>query len=166
MKKNDSLRKFVVYILPLLLWMGFIFFMSTDRGAAANTRPIMNSILRRIFPAVDQHLTPAQIERVDWNIRKTAHVTEYTILAILAFRAVTFGDPRFRHRNVLLPVIIGIAYAASDEYHQSFSKLRDGAASDVFFDSFGVLLGTLLCQWRHLTVLSRTTGTGSRGKKT
>jgi VanZ family protein len=166
LKKSDSFRKFVVYVLPMLLWMGLIFFMSTDRGAASNTRPIMKSILRRIFPTVDQHLTPEQIDRVDWNIRKVAHVTEYAILCILAFRAVTCGDPRFRHRNVVLPILIGIAYAASDEYHQSFSKLRDGTAADVFFDSFGVMLGMVLCLWRQSAAQSRGITSPPRSKKT
>jgi VanZ family protein len=154
-KKSSTLRKFVIYVLPMLIWMGFIYFMSTDRASAANTRPVVNGILRRLFPTIDQHLTSEQIERIDWNIRKTAHVTEYAILCILAYRAVTFGDPRFRHRNVIVPLLISIGYAATDEYHQSFHPSRDGAAADVFFDSFGGLLGLVLCLWRQSALQSR-----------
>ena len=155
MKKSGTLRKFVAYVLPLLLWMCFIYFMSTDRASAANTRPVMHSILQRIFPTIEQRLSAEQIERIDWNIRKTAHVTEYAILSILAFRAVSFGDPRFRHRNVVGPLLIGVLYAASDEYHQSFYPSRGAAAADVFFDSFGVLTGQLICLWRTATLQRR-----------
>lgn len=138
------------YVGPLLLWMGVIFFMSTDRGSAQNTAPVVNSILRRLLPGIADRLTPEQIDRVDWNIRKVGHVSEYTLLAILAFRAVAWGSGQLGSRHIILPWLIAVLYAASDEYHQSFVPSRDGAASDVFFDNTGALAGTLLCLWQHV----------------
>lgn len=142
--------RFVWYVAPLLLWMGFIFYMSTDRGSVENTSPTMTSILRLVLPSVAERLTPEQLYRVEVDIRKTGHVTEYTLLAILAFRVVAWGSPRLGSRHVILPWLITLMYAVSDEYHQSFVPSRDGAAGDVFIDNTGALAGTLLCLWQHL----------------
>lgn len=138
------------YVGPLLLWMAFIYSMSTDRASTTNTTPVVHSLLDRLFPWLSDLLTAETRDRVDFNIRKAAHVTEYAIFAILAFRAVAFGNPHYRNRNTVVPILLGILYAASDEYHQSFYASRDGAAADVFYDTFGVITGQLLCQWQHL----------------
>ena len=141
--------RWLYYVGPLLLWMLIIFLWSTDFGSAKNLNPRITGIFQRLFPDLARRMDPEIVYRINFNIRKTAHVTEYAILAILAYRAVAFGDPRFRHRHVALPLLIGILYAASDEYHQSFSAVRDGVAADVAFDSFGVTVGTLLCLWHR-----------------
>jgi VanZ family protein len=143
------MHRFVRYTLPLLLWLCLIFTMSTDRGSAAHTRPLVHSLLRKLAPTLAAQLTPVQLERVDFNLRKTGHVTEYLILALLAYRAAKKDYPKFRSRHVLLPVLLGLLFAASDEWHQSFIPSRWGVAADVFYDMFGVILGTLLCQWRE-----------------
>jgi VanZ family protein len=143
------MRRFARYTLPLLLWLCLIFTMSGDQGSAENTRPLVRSILQRIAPAFAAQLTPAQVERVDFNLRKTSHVMEYLILALLAYRAVRADHPRFRSRHVLFPMLLGALYAASDEWHQSFIPSRSGVAADVFFDIFGTTLGTLFSQWRE-----------------
>ena len=143
------MHRFVRYTLPLILWLCLIFTMSTDKGSTQNTRPLMRSLLRKIAPTLAAQLTVAQLERVDFNLRKTGHVTEYLILALLAYRAAKRDSPRFRSRHVLFPVLLGLVFAASDEWHQSFIPSRWGVASDVFYDMFGVILGTLLCQWHE-----------------
>ena len=149
MNNAPPLVRSAYYVGPLLVWMLVIFGFSTDVASAEKTRPAVGGVLSRLFPGIARRLTRAQLERVDWNLRKSAHVTEYAILAILAFRAVAFGDPTFRNRNVVLPFLIGVLYAASDEYHQSFTASRGAKAADVTFDAFGVTVGLLLCLWRH-----------------
>lgn len=148
-KRSSLLFKIAYYVAPLLLWMLLIFLMSTDRGSADVTRPAIGGLLRRLLPNIGNYLTSEQIDRADWNLRKTAHVVEYAILTLLAFRAVAFGNPAFRNRNVVLPFLIGVLYAASDEYHQSYYASRGGKAADVVFDTFGVLLALVLCLWQH-----------------
>ncbi|MGC4045105.1 MAG: VanZ family protein [Armatimonas sp.] len=150
MPSSNFWRAHLLYTLPVLLWMSFMFFMSGGTGSADNTNPVVNSLLRKFFPWLANQLTPEMVDRVDFNIRKTAHVTEYTILSILLFRALTRGKGTFRNGYVLGTLLLGIGWAASDEYHQSFIPSRWAAAADVFFDSTGVLLGLVLCLWRWL----------------
>jgi VanZ family protein len=75
----------------------------------------------------------------DLFLRKAAHVTEYAILALLLARAL--------HREVPA-LVLGVLYAASDEFHQSFVRGRHGAPLDVAIDSVGLLIGVLA--WRRL----------------
>src|SRR6266508_4598713 len=58
----------------------------------------------------------------DTLLRKAAHVTEYAILGALLVRAL---------RHELPALVVGIAYAATDELHQHFVRGRHAAARDV-----------------------------------
>ena len=146
---HSILARRLRYATPMLLWMLIIFSLSTDVSSAEKTRPAIGGLVRQLFPGLAQRLSLAMLERIDWNVRKAAHVSEYALLAILAYRAVTAGDPTFRNRNVILPFVISVLYAASDEYHQSFYASRGAKAADVTFDTFGVTLGLLLCLWHR-----------------
>jgi VanZ family protein len=68
----------------------------------------------------------------DLLLRKLAHVAEYAVLGLLLLRALGRELPA---------VAIGIAYAVTDEVHQTFVGGRHGAAYDVVIDAVGVLLG-------------------------
>ena len=69
-------------------------------------------------------------------LRKGAHVTEYAMLALLLVRALGREVPAFA---------LGVLYAASDEFHQSFVRGRHAAPLDVAIDAVGVLIGLTAC---------------------
>lgn len=46
--------------------------------------------------------------------------------------------------RILITVGLGMLYAASDEFHQSFSPGRTPKITDVYIDTLGVILGALL----------------------
>ena len=70
----------------------------------------------------------------DLLLRKAAHVTEYAVLGALLVRAV----------RELPAFVAGVAYAVTDELHQTVVAGRAGALLDVAVDATGVLLGILL----------------------
>ena len=72
----------------------------------------------------------------DTVLRKGAHMTVYGLLWVLWWRAL-------RYRHAALAVVITLAYAVSDEIHQSFVDGRHGAARDVAIDALGVGLAGL-----------------------
>ena len=72
----------------------------------------------------------------DLVLRKAAHLTEYAVLGFLLARAVADVPA----------VALGVAYAATDEVHQSFVRGREGTPRDVAIDAVGVLAGVLLCR--------------------
>ena len=71
----------------------------------------------------------------DEVLRKCAHVTEYAILGLLLMRALGQELPA---------LVLGIAYAATDEIHQHFVAGRHGSPVDVAIDAFGVLVGIIV----------------------
>jgi VanZ family protein len=73
----------------------------------------------------------------DEVLRKCAHVTEYAILGFLLVRAIGRQLPA---------LLVGIAYAASDELHQHFVVGRHGSPVDVLIDTVGLLIGIVLVQ--------------------
>ena len=74
----------------------------------------------------------------DLVLRKIAHAGEYAVLGALLLRAVSHAVPAFA---------LGVAYAVSDEIHQSFVEGRRGAPLDVLIDGIGVAVGVLA--WRR-----------------
>jgi VanZ family protein len=68
-------------------------------------------------------------------VSKLAHVTEYAILGWLIQRAR--GDKR----SWWLSLLIAVAYAVTDEFHQSFVPGRHARGTDVLIDVGGVAIG-------------------------
>ncbi|MGB2874923.1 MAG: VanZ family protein [Gaiellaceae bacterium] len=73
----------------------------------------------------------------DTILRKGAHVTEYAILGLLLLRALGREMPA---------LLLGVAYAATDELHQHFVRGRHASPFDVAIDGFGVSVGLLVLQ--------------------
>ena len=71
----------------------------------------------------------------DLVLRKLAHLVEYAILGVLLYRAL-LHEPA--------AVTLGVAYAASDEFHQAFVRDRDASPLDWALDSVGVAAGIVL----------------------
>jgi VanZ family protein len=128
--------------LPVVLWMGFIFVMSTGLGSAAHTSRFIIPILHWLLP----HAEPGTIDRLHFLIRKAGHLTEYAVLALLLRRALA----RPGLKALGLALLITAVYAASDEFHQSFVPGRTASVDDVLIDTTGALLAlTTVEVWRR-----------------
>jgi VanZ family protein len=73
----------------------------------------------------------------DTILRKAAHMAEYGLLWFLWYRALEIRSP-------LPAVAITLAYAAGDEFHQSFVEGRHGTPVDVLIDAAGVGIAVAL----------------------
>ena len=71
----------------------------------------------------------------DLVLRKLAHLSEYAVLGALLVRAV---------RRPETAVLIGSAYAVTDEIHQLFVGGRHGSPVDWAIDTAGIVAGVLL----------------------
>ena len=65
--------------------------------------------------------------------RKIIHAATYGTLWFLWWRATGY-------RNPLVAAVITLVYAASDEWHQTFTEGRHGTPVDVAIDAAGVLI--------------------------
>jgi len=68
----------------------------------------------------------------DLVLRKLAHTAEYAILGALLLRATGL---------VGVALALGVAYAVSDEFHQTFVPGRAGRPLDVAIDTLGLVCG-------------------------
>jgi len=78
---------------------------------------------------------------LDIVLRKAAHMTEYGLLWALWLRALRGPRPP----ATLRAVAITLAYAVSDELHQSFVAGRHASPFDVAIDAAGV--GVAAAMW-------------------
>lgn len=80
-------------------------------------------------------------------LRKIAHFSEYAILVALLWRAArerATGD-----RALIAAYALTVAYAGTDEFHQTFVSGRVGTWRDVVIDASGAAVAVLVI--RHLT---------------
>ena len=73
----------------------------------------------------------------DTILRKAAHMAEYGLLWFLWQRALRTSTP-------WPAVAITLAYAASDELHQTFVEGRHGTPVDVLIDAAGVAIAVAI----------------------
>lgn len=127
--------------------MAIIFAGSTDLMSAEHTSRIIVPLLRWFVPTI----SPLTLLRLEFFFRKAAHVSEYAVLAVLLYRA--FVHTIFQSRRALSAGIVLLscaAYAASDEFHQSFVPSRTASLRDVMIDLCGAMLAVLL-YWSIVT---------------
>jgi len=117
---NISKINFTVkYYLPLLLWMGVIFYLSSLPGSGYQ----------------GPHTLWFYVER------KGAHIFEYFILTLLFARVLKSHGINIPKRYFLAG-IFSLLFAFSDEFHQSFIFSREGKILDIVIDLAGIILAT------------------------
>ena len=136
--------------LPLIVWMAFIFLFSTDYFSSEGTGGILLPILAFLFGWI---LPDELLYTIHSLIRKTAHFTEYAILGMLWYRAVNSTLQNWRLKAALWAFLLSSIYAATDEFHQTFTMTRDGRVADVMIDSSGAL-AAVIAVWLYTKVLA------------
>jgi len=122
--------------IPLVLWLSFIAYASSDEFSASNTSRIIGPIILWLFP----NTSADTLTIIHLIVRKIAHFTEYGILGYLAVRAFKNSPgPNISRYWFLLSLSIVVLYALIDEYHQSFVPSRSASIYDSFIDMTGGL---------------------------
>lgn len=139
---NRTLKDWI----PILLWMLFIYWMSTGTFSSENTELIIEPLLKFLMPGISPHT----IKVIHALIRKIGHVTEYFVLGVLLFRAFRdFSPAASTWRWAVFAVIVVALYAASDEFHQSFVPSRTASIIDMGIDTAGGVLAQIGCLLWH-----------------
>ena len=122
-----------------------MFAASTDLLSSEHTSRYLAPFLRWLKPDV----SAATIAQIHFLIRKSAHLIEYAILAVLLWRAFRFhrtGAWRAVWPQGAIALAVAIIFAATDEYHQAYVPARGSSARDVMIDSCGAVIG-LAVRW-------------------
>ena len=121
-------------------WMAFIFFMSAMPGDVSGEQS--GTVVRILLALHDAILGPSEmsaqaISMLETLVRKAAHMAEYAVLALLFCHALRVSGAR---RPACRALLVCLAYAATDEFHQSFVGGRGPSAVDVMIDTAGAAL--------------------------
>ncbi|PWT92431.1 MAG: hypothetical protein C5B55_06440 [Blastocatellia bacterium] len=144
--QSRSAKSFLSRYLPLVLWIGFISFASSDTFSAANTSRIIGPLVLWLFP----NTSIQTLDTIHFITRKLAHFTEYGILGFLAARAFRTSALRLLSEHWLIISFALVAiYALLDEYHQSCVPSRTPSIVDSFIDMAGGLTVLLIVSWRQ-----------------
>jgi VanZ family protein len=81
----------------------------------------------------------SEIHWKDFIVKKTAHVVEFAILAILIYRAL-INSGVSKKKAGYYSIFLSVVYGFSDEFHQSFTPGRDPKLRDVIFDTMGAII--------------------------
>jgi VanZ family protein len=108
--------------LPPIVWSGLIFFLSSQS----------------VLPGFEETAW-------DYIFKKSAHMFVYAVLYALTWRAVRM-QTHFKStaNHLLLPLILTMLYAASDELHQSTVVGRTATIRDVGYDFVGACTALIL----------------------
>jgi VanZ family protein len=79
---------------------------------------------------------------------KFLHIVEYGILGALWYRTFRWASgPRVAASAVLLAIVAGSIYGATDELHQAFVPLRESSVFDWIADTIGSVIGARGLSW-------------------
>ena len=88
------------------------------------------------------HLPSAPDDNLDFLFKKLGHITVYSMLALSFLRGLHLAERRF-----LLAWALSALFAASDEFHQSLTPLRDPSVRDVLIDVSAAAIALSLAKW-------------------
>lgn len=111
--------------LPPLVWAGVILIVTSLPG-----------------PMVPRSLSPYD---------KAVHFTLYGLFGVLLAREIGLANERWR--AAFMALVIAVAFAAADEWHQGFVPGRSRDVADWRADSYGAAAGALL--WALSAVFRR-----------
>ena len=138
---NQKLKKVIKWLL-LILWLGFIFYMSSESGeTSSNTSGRVLNIVESVLPFVKDN-----VEFFTMLIRKSAHILEYFILGVLTFE-VAKEYSSARKKTFVVSLLFALLCATLDEIHQLFIFGRAGRITDVLIDSIGFTLSIGICSF-------------------
>ena len=134
-------KKKIIYLVMLILWIGFIFGNSLMNGKSSGS--FSGSITEVIHNVLQNIHINIKIETLHTIIRKGAHFSEYFLLGIIMILNVY---QYLKEAKYFISFSIGFCLLISiiDETIQTFVEGRSGNIVDVGIDSLGFLLSILI----------------------
>ena len=122
---------------PVALWMAGIF----------------------IFSSLSRPLGPLSDTPYGGLVGRLCHVSEYAGLAALLYRAVQPG--RTHPEAAIRSFLLALAYALTDEVHQSFVPGREFSVLDLLWDGIGAVVALVGCRaWSWAKFRAEVVGAG------
>jgi len=135
-------REIALAWLCVVVWIAAVQAFASDSFSANETSRFIGPLLRWLFPDADAE----SIASVHLAIRKSAHLVEYAILALLALRAFRVSLDRPLAWLAAASLVLALVVAVVDESRQAAAANRTGALSDVALDMGGAVSALALAR--------------------
>jgi VanZ family protein len=114
--------RWIWYWLPVVAYASLIFYLSS-------------------LPHPEEDLPKFLFEKIG---DKLLHLIEYSVLAILCYRAFRrAAGPRVTQQAVMFAILAASFYGMTDEVHQAFVPLRESSWLDWIADTAGAVIGAV-----------------------
>lgn len=142
MKKE--ITRLIFFILTISTFVTIFIFSNQNGEESGETSRGFTKMIIDVLPItknLEEERKVELIEKTQTCIRKLAHFSIYTVAGINLMGFINTYERLNQKNKIALVLLIGIAYAISDEFHQMFTGGRTPAIGDVFIDSMGILFG-------------------------
>lgn len=150
--------KIIILFIIITAWCGVIFYASSRTSNESNHRSkkLITTTLESVLKVTnhlnitsinlsDENYTLNIVNKLNYPLRKCAHITVYFFLAILIFIFIKSVGLK-RGLAFLIAIILCFIFSLTDEYHQTFVDERTGQFSDCLIDTTGSIIGAgILC---------------------
>ena len=136
--------KKILLTITIIAWILIIYFLSSNNYFTTNnlSYATADTIITITNKLNITNISPDEREfaiiKMNYPLRKIAHVIEYFILSVLIYNILKYI--RKGKNNYLLTFIICFIFALADEYHQTLISGRTGQFSDCLIDMIGCII--------------------------
>ena len=119
-------------------WAATIFDLSTAPYSSAASARFFSIELAWLCISIP----PQNLDLLNDLLRKSAHLAEYAVLAVLLYNVLKPADnPFWSPRAAFRALVVSGCYSTTDELHQHFVPGRHASLFDCVIDTTGALLG-------------------------
>lgn len=137
----------ILFLLLLCSTFFAIFRFSSQNGVESGS--LSNRVMTKfinVFPYTKDLSITTKLKLIEHGepiLRKLAHFSIYGLVGIFIMSFMSTFSIRL-YQKLLVSIGVGVLYAISDEYHQSFVVGRGPSILDVGIDTIGVFSGILM----------------------
>ena len=146
MNTKINILRAILIILLIMVFIAIFNFSSQD-GEKSGTlsREVTNRVTKDIksIQELEENKKEEVLSKIEHIIRKIAHFSIYTLVGILMMSLMSTYNLK-QIKRIGISFGVGVLYAISDEFHQSFTPDRTPLATDVCIDSCGVIVGIII----------------------
>ena len=142
---NKIIVKRIILIILIITNCIVIFCFSAQKGddSSGLSAKVVDFTVSKVYPDIDKSNDNGLMENLTTVVRKSAHFSIYTCLGILTYTFTGTYNLNIKKR-IIYTIAFCLAYACSDEFHQTFVEGRSGEIRDVCIDTSGSFFGALI----------------------
>jgi VanZ family protein len=119
-------------------WAVMIFDLSRATYSSASSARFISIVLEWLSASI----RPQNFGLLNNLLRKTAHLTEYAVLAVFLYNSLKpAGNPLWSRIAAIWALLASASYSITDELHQLFVPGRHASLFDCLIDTTGAFLG-------------------------